>query len=68
MQIQGDAISSNSVVAPLPEEGGYISPDFDLTSEDRTTPPPAKRRHKDAVRSRLEDEEEMALHLLHGHR
>jgi len=63
---QGGTIGS-AVVAPIPEEDGYISPDFDSPSEDHTTPPPSKRRHKTKPRT-LEDDEEMALRLLHGHR
>jgi ATP-dependent RNA helicase DDX10/DBP4 len=56
-------------------EDGYISPEFDLPSEDDvqdTSPPPLKRSKRSALTktesSGLEDEEELALRLLRNRR
>ncbi|KAG2076311.1 DEAD-domain-containing protein [Suillus decipiens] len=62
-------------LAPL-DEDGYISPEFDLPSEDDApdtlSPPPLKRsKHSASVKidsNDLEDEEELALRLLRNRR
>lgn len=69
--VHGGAIAE---LAPSTEDG-YISPEFDLSSEDDvqdTLPPPLKRSKRSAsaktYSSGLEDEEELALRLLRNRR
>lgn len=56
-----------------PDDDGYVSPDFDLPSdsESEPTPPPTKRAKADpnkskGGKSRLAEDEELALQLLRG--
>ncbi|KAI6015035.1 DEAD-domain-containing protein [Pisolithus orientalis] len=63
------------IVAPLSDDDGYVTPDFDLPSESESeVEPPPKRRKPSASGSllpprpqNLEDEEELALRLLRKH-
>ncbi|KAI6112360.1 DEAD-domain-containing protein [Pisolithus croceorrhizus] len=63
------------VVAPLGDEDGYVTPEFDLPSESESDVelPPPKRKKPSASGSslsrpqNLEDEEELALRLLRKH-
>ncbi|KAI6038586.1 DEAD-domain-containing protein [Pisolithus marmoratus] len=64
------------IVAPLSDEEGYVTPEFDLPSdsESEVEPPPPKRIKPFASGSstsprprNLEDEEELALRLLRKH-
>lgn len=64
------------VVAPLSDEDGYVTAEFDLPSESESEvePPPPKRKKPSASGSslasrpqNLEDEEELALRLLRKH-
>ncbi|KAG6333472.1 hypothetical protein ID866_5621 [Astraeus odoratus] len=59
------------LAAPLSDDDGYVTPDFDLPSEDESDaePPPQKRPKSSTSFSRthpqtLEDEEELALRIL----
>ena len=68
------------MLAPVEEDEGYVSPDFDLPSdsaseeEEELTAPPAKRakgassRKDKTEKSNLADYEELAIRLLHGTR
>ncbi|KAH7921470.1 DEAD-domain-containing protein [Leucogyrophana mollusca] len=60
-----------AAIAPVTDDEGYVSPEFDLPSdsEEEITPPPAKRKKSVPTPTRLrgqdiEDEEELALQLL----
>lgn len=60
-----------AVLAPMSDDDGYESPEFDLPSENEHSdgPPAAKRSKPSKVSSNdveptLEDEEELALRLL----
>lgn len=71
-----DVPAGTAVLAPLEDDEGYVSPDFDIPSgsEDEETPPPAKRAKgvsqptTKSGRSRLAEDEELALQLLRGKR
>lgn len=70
-ELDGDDGPSFAMLAPMPDDDGYVSPDFDLPSaseDDEDVPPPPKKRSKTLAaglsRTSLEDEEELALQLL----
>ncbi|KZP30818.1 ATP-dependent RNA helicase dbp-4, partial [Athelia psychrophila] len=70
-ELDGDDGPSFAMLAPIPDDDGYVSPDFDLPSaseDDDDVPPPPKKRSKTLAaglsRTSLEDEEELALQLL----
>ncbi|KAG7442879.1 DEAD-domain-containing protein [Guyanagaster necrorhizus] len=65
-----------AVAEPLPEDDGYVSPVFDLSSDDEndSVAPPQKRQKKSAQnrksggQNNIEDDEELALQLLGNRR
>lgn len=70
-ELDADDGPSFAMLAPIPDDDGYVSPDFDLPSaseDDEDVPPPPKKRNKTLAtgppRTSLEDEEELALQLL----
>lgn len=63
------------IIAPLPDDDGYASPDFDLppgSDSENEVPPPKKQRNdnkkgmKTSQPTTLEEEEQLALQLLRG--
>ena len=66
------------VLADPDEDDGYVSPEFDLPtaseSEDEPAPPPAKRakaepsKKSKGGKSKLAEDEELALQLIRGRR
>ena len=65
-------------LAPADDDGGYVSPDFDLpsASEEEEVPPPSKRsrqagkgrKESSGAGQELADEEQLALQVLRGRR
>jgi ATP-dependent RNA helicase DDX10/DBP4 len=64
-----------AIIAPLSDDDGYVSPDFDLpdlpSNEEEDNAPPSKRskiwnQHKESfsAENTIEDDEELALQLL----
>ncbi|EIM87449.1 DEAD-domain-containing protein [Stereum hirsutum FP-91666 SS1] len=78
-EAEGDGMDA-PVLAPVDDDDGYVSPDFDLPpasseDEDDAPPPPKRSKHHQTPQSSrredistLEDEEELALRMLRGGR
>ncbi|KIJ63585.1 hypothetical protein HYDPIDRAFT_29379 [Hydnomerulius pinastri MD-312] len=76
--IERDQEAGHAVLAPLSDDDGYVTPDFDIPSESDEesdfAPPPLKRakatsmsKPRRPTAEDIEDEEELALRLLRKH-